>query len=192
MTHNLKHHSGCVNHVSFNSTGELLLSGSDDMRVGIWQLGQDARLQAFLATGHTQNIFCARFMPGTDDKVIASCSGDGSIRIMDITTGKNDILRKHQDRVKKFVTEPGNPYTLVSCGEDGLVFEFDRRAPPSEARLLAILWDAVSIKAEANSICSPARKPWLIAVGGSDGRVRLYDRRMASDKSAKEAQVSSS
>lgn len=72
------------------------------------------------------------------------------------------------------------------------VFEFDRRAPPSEARLLAILWDAVSIKAEANSICSPARKPWLIAVGGSDGRVRLYDRRMASDKSAKEAQVSSS
>lgn len=29
----------------------------------------------------------------TDDKVIASCSGDGSIRIMDITTGKNDILR---------------------------------------------------------------------------------------------------
>lgn len=127
MTHNLKHHSGCVNHVSFNSTGcyryqsafrqrsdvfhpvhpagstldsthsdgyqclltdaqqiwhalsefansillcagELLLSGSDDMRVGIWQLGQDARLQAFLATGHTQNIFCARFMPGTGEQ----------------------------------------------------------------------------------------------------------------------------
>ena len=30
------------------------------------------------------------------------------------------VYRRHQDRVKKFVTEPGNPYMIVSCGEDGL------------------------------------------------------------------------
>lgn len=28
--------------------------------------------------------------------------------------------RRHQDRVKKFVTEPGNPNLMISCGEDGL------------------------------------------------------------------------
>ena len=60
------------------------------------------------------------------------------------------------------------------------VYEFDRRLPANQARLVAILWEGASKKAEANSICSPARKPHLIAVGGGDGRLRVFDRRMQS------------
>ena len=35
-------HTGCVNAMSWNDTGELLASGSDDTRICIWKLGQDA------------------------------------------------------------------------------------------------------------------------------------------------------
>ncbi|KAK9787482.1 hypothetical protein WJX73_000111 [Symbiochloris irregularis] len=178
MTDCLYKHNGCVNHISFNSTGELLVSGSDDTHVGVWNLGLENKNVHQLKTGHTLNIFCVRFMPSTGDSAIASCSADGSVRVTDVTAQKTTTFRCHQDRVKKFVTQPGDPNLIRSCGEDGLVFEIDRRQPEAEARLLAVLWEEMSIKAEANSICSPAHKPHLLAVAGSDGRVRLYDRRM--------------
>ena len=32
----LKEHTGCVNAINFNPTGDLIITGSDDMTVKIW------------------------------------------------------------------------------------------------------------------------------------------------------------
>ena len=36
LQHKLEGHEGCVNAVSFNSSGSLLMSGSDDLNLIIW------------------------------------------------------------------------------------------------------------------------------------------------------------
>ncbi len=53
-------HRGCVNHISFNDSGSLLASGSDDTRLLLWDVAQRRQRAAFI-TGHTFNIFCARY-----------------------------------------------------------------------------------------------------------------------------------
>ena len=44
--------------------GTKLLSGSDDTLLGVWDVARRKKIKA-LRTGHTANIFCTRFMPGT-------------------------------------------------------------------------------------------------------------------------------
>jgi WD40 repeat protein len=43
--------------------GDTLLSGSDDTQLGIWDVATHKK--SAMQTGHSANIFCTRFMPGT-------------------------------------------------------------------------------------------------------------------------------
>lgn len=72
---NLSGHRGCVNAIEFNSTGELLVSGSDDKQVKVWEWARQ-KLKFSYPSGHSNNIFQTRFMPFTDDRVIVTASAD--------------------------------------------------------------------------------------------------------------------
>lgn len=74
----LEHHRGCVNTVSFNADGRILVSGSDDMRVILWDwdIGQ---VKLAFDSGHLQNVFQAKFMPYSDDRRIVTCAADGQV-----------------------------------------------------------------------------------------------------------------
>lgn len=125
-------HSGCVNHCSFDEAGELLVSGSDDTRLCIFDAVAGPltvrRPRATLPTGHRGNIFCARWLPGGSGR-IASCSADGTVRVTDVGGGggaggdggggETRIVFEHAERAKKLEVEPGNPHLLLSCSEDG-------------------------------------------------------------------------
>lgn len=71
-------HAGCVNTVHWNSTGEYLISGSDDQFIAITNPHNQKILYKY-KTGHHANIFSARFMPQSNDQSIVSCSGDGIV-----------------------------------------------------------------------------------------------------------------
>lgn len=75
---NLNGHKGCVNAVEFNSTGELLVSGSDDKRVILWDWSTKTK-RLLYSSGHSDNIFQTRIMPFTDDQKIVTSSGDGQV-----------------------------------------------------------------------------------------------------------------
>lgn len=68
-------HQGCVNTVEFNSTGELLVSGSDDKQIMLWDWATQ-KLKFSYPSGHLDNIFQARIMPFTDDRKIVTSSAD--------------------------------------------------------------------------------------------------------------------
>ncbi|WIA19127.1 hypothetical protein OEZ85_003775 [Tetradesmus obliquus] len=178
-------HKGCVNHVQFNESGSLLASGSDDTRICLWDLASSSPL-ATHATGHKANIFCVKFMPGTGDSsqpLLASCAGDAEVRLHDLASGARSVFSHHGSRVKKLVTEPGNPHLLLSCSEDGTVRQLDvREAGGAPRQLLQLARNGV--KLEINSISSPWHKPWLLGVGASDDALRVYDRRVVSSSSS--------
>lgn len=51
--------------------------------------------------------------------MLASCAGDGEVRLHDVAAARAAVFSHHSSRVKKMVTEPGNPHLLITCSEDG-------------------------------------------------------------------------
>ncbi|RVW38499.1 DDB1- and CUL4-associated factor 8 [Vitis vinifera] len=119
----LEKHRGCVNTVSFNAAGDVLVSGSDDRRIILWDW-ESGHVKLSFESGHINNVFQAKFMPYTDDRSIVTCAADGQVRraqILERGRVETTLLAKHQGRAHKLAIEPGSPYIFYTCGEDGLV-----------------------------------------------------------------------
>jgi len=84
-------HEGCVNAVEFNSSGDLLVSGSDDRQVMLWNWASKARLLAY-PSGHTDNIFQTKIMPFSGDCRIITSAGDGQVNKSVKVCIKSNIL----------------------------------------------------------------------------------------------------
>lgn len=74
----LKNHRGCVNTISFNSSGDILVSGSDDRQVILWGW-ETGNVKLAFHSGHQNNVFNAKIMPYTDDRSIVTCAADGQV-----------------------------------------------------------------------------------------------------------------
>uniref|UniRef100_A0A4W4EF31 Ddb1 and cul4 associated factor 6 n=1 Tax=Electrophorus electricus TaxID=8005 RepID=A0A4W4EF31_ELEEL len=173
-------HDGCVNTISWNDTGEYILSGSDDTNLVI--TNPYNRKVTTIRSGHRANIFSAKFMPHTSDQQIVSCSGDGLVYYTH--TEKNpDTNRQcqftcHYGTAYEIMTVPNDPYTFLSCGEDGTVRWFDLRMKTSCTKEDCKDDILINCRRAATSISICPLVPYYLAVGCSDSSVRIYDRRM--------------
>ncbi|KAM7475184.1 hypothetical protein LguiB_022427 [Lonicera macranthoides] len=179
---NLDKHRGCVNTVSFNADGDILVSGSDDRRVILWDW-ETGRVKLSFHSGHNNNVFQAKIMTCTDDRSIVTCAADGQVRhaqILERGQVETKLLAKHQGRAHKLAIEPGSSHIFYTCGEDGLVQHFDlRTAAATELFTCQSIRDRASMPiVNLNAITIDPRNPNLFAVAGSDEYARLYDIRM--------------
>lgn len=78
LMHRLEHHEGCVNCLNFHPDGSLLASGSDDLKVVIWDWKRGKALLDF-DTKHRGNVFQSKFLPLSGDLHIVTCSRDGQV-----------------------------------------------------------------------------------------------------------------
>lgn len=175
----LEKHRGCVNTVSFNADGDIVISGADDRRIILWDW-ETGKIALSFHSGHHNNVFQAKIMPYTDDRSIVTCAADGQVRqaqILEHGTVETKLLAKHQGRAHKLAIEPASPHIIYTCGEDGLVQHIDLRTdtatelftcqPLRVRRYMSIL--------HLNAITVDPRKPYLFAVGGSDEFARIFD-----------------
>ncbi|XP_062390520.1 DDB1- and CUL4-associated factor 6 isoform X5 [Sardina pilchardus] len=174
-------HDGCVNTISWNDTGEYILSGSDDTNLVITN-PYNRKVKATIRSGHRANIFSAKFMPHTNDQQIVSCSGDGII-FYTHTEKCPDLNRQcqftcHYGTAYEIMTVPNDPYTFLSCGEDGTVRWFDLRMKTSCTKEDCKDDILINCRRAATSISICPLVPYYLAVGCSDSSVRIYDRRM--------------
>ncbi|XP_066542426.1 DDB1- and CUL4-associated factor 6 isoform X2 [Hoplias malabaricus] len=174
-------HDGCVNTISWNDTGEYILSGSDDTNLVITN-PYNRKVKTTIRSGHRANIFSAKFMPHTNDQQIVSCSGDGIIYYTH-TEKSPDINRQcqftcHYGTAYEIMTVPNDPYTFLSCGEDGTVRWFDLRMKTSCTKEDCKDDILINCRRAATSISISPLVPYYLAVGCSDSSVRIYDRRM--------------
>ncbi|XP_031268614.1 DDB1- and CUL4-associated factor 8 isoform X2 [Pistacia vera] len=176
----LDKHRGCVNTVSFNAEGDILVSGSDDRRVILWDW-VTGRVKLSFHSGHNNNVFQAKILPFADDRSTVTCAADGQIRLAQILEGggvETTLLAKHQRRAHKLAIEPGSPHVLYTCGEDGLVQHIDLRTRvATELFTCRPIADRRSYMpvVNLNTIAIDPRNPNLFAVAGSDEYTRLYD-----------------
>lgn len=80
-----------MNTISFNNSGDLLVSGSDDRMIMLWHWDSGTVKLSF-HSGHGNNVFQAKFMPYTDDRIIVSCAADGEVYIFPFFT---QIIQMH-------------------------------------------------------------------------------------------------
>uniref|UniRef100_A0A673Z7A8 Ddb1 and cul4 associated factor 6 n=1 Tax=Salmo trutta TaxID=8032 RepID=A0A673Z7A8_SALTR len=76
------------------------------------------------------------------------------------------------------MTVPNDPYTFLSCGEDGTVRWFDLRMKTSCTKEDCKDDILINCRRAATSISICPLVPYYLAVGCSDSSVRIYDRRM--------------
>jgi len=172
MSHKLKKHTGCVNTVSWSACGRYLLTGSDDTHVCIWDWENNGILKASFGTGHTSNIFCAKFLPFTNNSRIITCARDGIINVFDLEQSmqlkeRHRQYKCHKDSVKKLIPFDDNPHLFLSCSNDGTVRLFDLREASTTGTILVS-----NKKLQFNSIDKSGH---LFCIGASDPIVRVYD-----------------
>lgn len=175
----LEKHRGCVNTVSFNEEGDILVSGSDDRRIILWDW-ETGRITLSFDSGHNHNVFQAKIMPYTEDRSIVTCAADGQVRHAQIPEHgivDTKMLGRHGGRAHKLAIEPGSPHIVYTCGEDGLVQHFDLRTGASTQLFICrSLRDRGYMPiVNLNAIAVDPRNPNLFAVAGSDEYTRLYD-----------------
>ncbi|KAF3443607.1 hypothetical protein FNV43_RR13295 [Rhamnella rubrinervis] len=167
----LKQHRGCVNTVSFNADGDILVSGSDDKRVILWNW-ETGQVKLSFESDHTNNVFQAKIMPYSDDRSIVTCAADGQVRhaqILESGQVETSLLGKHQGRAHKLAIEPGSPHIFYTCGEDGLVQHFDLRSGTGTELFTCVPIDDrrnYMPVIRLNAIAIDPRNPNLFAVAG--------------------------
>jgi DDB1- and CUL4-associated factor 8 len=169
----LSEHFGCVNCLGFSKNGVHLLSGSDDLRVILWNWYNNKAITMAISK-HKKNIFQTKFYDESEAVLKAvSASADGTVSIHQFTNDGGHTEKQvytHHGPVHKLAITDNVIYT---CGEDGLIIEFDYRTKTPN-KLLTVREKhrkipLFSITAHPNE-CK-------YAVSGRDQFVRVYDRR---------------
>ncbi|XP_059177902.1 DDB1- and CUL4-associated factor 6-like [Physella acuta] len=173
-------HDGCVNTICWNDSGTLILSGSDDQHLAITNPFTGKNVVKF-RSGHRSNIFSAKFLPGSMDREVVSCSGSGEIFYTDVdredTYGTNRF-DCHFGTAYKLLVVPNEAATFLSCGDDGTVRFFDLRTKTSCSKFNCEEDVVIHLRNAVTAMAVDPIIPFHLAVASSDGMVRLYDRRM--------------
>ncbi|KAG5453616.1 DDB1- and CUL4-associated factor 8 [Clonorchis sinensis] len=175
LENKFKCHRGCVNALTFNSSGNLIASGSDDLKVVVTNWITKEQVAKY-STGHAMNIFHVKFLPETNDTKIVSCACDSEVRLAELASdgslvGSPRLLVAHNRSCHKLALPHGEPHIVLSAGADGQVFSIDVRTPKADN----ILWLPFS---EFFSIASNPIYPNEVALcGRNESIIRIYDRR---------------
>jgi len=187
----LKGHHGCVNTIQWSHDARLLVSGSDDRHVKLWSLegGSSGVLSPLssLPTMHRHNIFDAQMT--RSQQTIVSCGADGCVCATEAEASESRRRLLYEPDMGHYLASKlafmkhvdGDAF-LVTFG-DGRVRMFDLR---EREHRIAVETNGVGLTGielcPTNSV--------LLALGGNDPFLRLYDLRTLSfDREASELQA---
>ncbi|KAF5300000.1 hypothetical protein FQR65_LT09256 [Abscondita terminalis] len=177
LMYKLDKHDGCVNSLNFHPNGSLLASGSDDLKVVIWDWKFGTPLLNF-ETKHKRNVFQSKFLPLSGDLHIATCARDGQVRLAQVSAQEglrsSRKLGCHRGACHKLTVLNSQPQVILSAGEDGIVFSHDVRNSKPD-KVLTVLSDYRSVA--LYSISSHPLNNYEFCVSGRDHIVRSYDQR---------------
>ncbi|KAM6999284.1 DDB1- and CUL4-associated factor 8 [Passerculus sandwichensis] len=178
LQHGLEGHTGCVNTLHFNQRGTRLASGSDDLKVLVWDWLRRRPVLQF-DSGHKSNVFQAKFLPNSGDSTLAMCARDGQVRVAELSATQccrsTKRVAQHKGASHKLALEPDSPCTFLSAGEDAVVFTIDLRQDRPASKL--VVTKEKEKKVGLYTIFVNPANTSQFAVGGRDQFVRIYDQR---------------
>lgn len=160
----LEGHTNWIRSVAFSPDGEILVSGSDDKTLILWNTNTGQCWKTL--QGHTERVWSVAFSP--DGQTVASSSEDKTVRLWNVNTGECwKILRKHTHWVR------------------GVAFSADGKILASgSSDTTVILWDAHTgeyiktlsgqHKARVRTVAFSANNQ-ILASGSDDHTIILWD-----------------
>ena len=163
----LKCHPSPIRSVDFSSDGKLLMTGSNDKTIKIFELYPKHK---FISSykGHSNWVRCARFSP--DNRLIGSCGDDNAVIIFDVEQKSvNYRFLDHTSNVNSCRFSPDGTI-IASAGDDGKIKLFDIRM----GRLIQH-YDAHNDK--INCISYHQSGNYIIS-GSDDSTIKIWDLKM--------------
>eukprot|EP01094_Clydonella_sp_ATCC50884_P022216 TRINITY_DN5062_c0_g1_i1.p1 TRINITY_DN5062_c0_g1~~TRINITY_DN5062_c0_g1_i1.p1 ORF type:complete len:631 (-),score=198.67 TRINITY_DN5062_c0_g1_i1:279-2171(-) len=196
VQHRLTGHGGCVNTVEWDTGGRMLVSGSDDTTLKLWN--ERYECVHSLSPGHLRNVFCASFAPN-DLENIVSVGAEGSVihsHVLGAGGRYNATYRSLETDVMvvfnlRFL--PFSRHCFLTASEDGGVRTYDLRL---DAQSAASRLHGLPHRCSARGLAIDPLRPHHIAVGchpqyGAENELEVYmfDLRRASSSSSRAAPV---
>uniref|UniRef100_A0A182MW73 Uncharacterized protein n=1 Tax=Anopheles culicifacies TaxID=139723 RepID=A0A182MW73_9DIPT len=176
LQHRLVHHRGCVNCLNFHPSGKLLASGSDDLRINLWNW-ESKKLIKSIRSGHKNNVFQTKFMVSEgyrDSEIeIISTGRDGFVRHTIVSPSGHSTTKsifRSSHAIHKVAIPARNDNVFLMAGEDESVRLCDLRQGKVQM--------VVDVGKRLYSIAThPYDSEFCVAGYGS--AVRVYDLRRA-------------
>ena len=112
--------------LSTRGTGHLLLSGSQDARVKIWDVIRDRQcLRTFI--GHSKPVKDVNF--NRTGEHFLSLAYDKYIKVWDTESGKCTASMNHRALMYSAAFSPENPNVLLAAAQDKCILQWDTRSP---------------------------------------------------------------
>ncbi len=105
-------HSNPVTSVAFSPNGKLLITGSEDNSLKLWDVATGRVIRTFV--GHSNWVTSVAFSP--DAKRVVSGGADNSIRIWDVSTGRAERKIDDTDMVMSVAFSPDGRSLLSGGG----------------------------------------------------------------------------
>ncbi len=171
--------SEAVTFLAWHPRGPVLLAGSEDKSVYMWNASKGHFMMAFV--GHEKSVTCGFF--SGDGKKVVTASLDSSIRVWNPTTGTAEVRIQanqpgiggafHADEIQclaiGFVDTPLSKIA-VSGGSAGTVFVSNLESGKVVTQLPSHE-DGV----ETIAFSPPSMRPYMLATAGGDGIIRVRD-----------------
>lgn len=170
LTKTLTGHVWGVNAVDLSPDAKVLVSGSVDKTVKIWEVATGALLHTL--SGHSQQIWSVTTSP--DGKMLATAGGDGKINLWEVSTGYwLHTIESFSSWVISVAFSPDGK-TLASGSRDGIItlwdVENDVTGLPKGVKRKHLYGHTNPVLAIAYSKSQP-----ILVSGSSDGQIKIWD-----------------
>ncbi|EGG10173.1 uncharacterized protein MELLADRAFT_115583 [Melampsora larici-populina 98AG31] len=170
----LKGHSNHVYCLKFHPLGTLIISGSFDESIKIWDSATKKCLRTLL--GHSEVVCALDF--SKDGSVIVSASFDGLTRLWDTATGqclKTLVVDEETHAPVSFVAFTPNSNYLLTCALDSIVRLWDYKT--KEGTIVKSFKGHTNIKYSipAKLMAIGQEGKALVIMGSEDGKIWIWD-----------------
>ena len=105
----LSGHTRWVTSVAFSSDGTLLVSGSHDKTVKLWDVQTGGVIKTFVHPNKVLSVSVS-----VDCSIVASGTVGGAFHLWDIQKGESKCIIEQQDHVWHVIFSPTNPQHIIS------------------------------------------------------------------------------